>query len=187
MKKVIVFRVENVLVKDFNKEDSYRRIMVIETNRLRRNAGSEEVEKDLEKIESEKRKWVERREKEFYDKEFERSKFKNGVGEIMKVLYDMKGRMGLEMVFVSKYRKGKIESVLWGNGLREVDVENCSGDWVGRVLERSGKEVEDVVMFSNDLNDMERREEWGIKVERLNAEKEGIEGVMGKLGLRRSA
>ena len=105
----------------------------------------------------------------------------------MKVLYDMKGRMGLEMVFVSKYRKGKIESVLWGNGLREVDVENCSGDWVGRVLERSGKEVEDVVMFSNDLNDMERREEWGIKVERLNAEKEGIEGVMGKLGLRRSA
>ena len=37
MKKVIVFRVEDVLVKDFNKEDSLRRVVSIETNKLKKS------------------------------------------------------------------------------------------------------------------------------------------------------
>jgi hypothetical protein len=187
MKKVIVFKVENVLVKDFNKEESFRRAMAVGVNKLKRSAGVDMVGKELERIEKEKKEWVERREKEFYNNEFERSKFKNGCGEIMKVLEFIKDRMGVEVVFVSKYRKGKVESVLWSNGLRNMEVESCNGDWVSRVIEKRGKRKEDIVMFSNDINDIERGEEWGIKVERLNVEKEGINGFMSKIGLRQSA
>ena len=118
MKKVIVFRVEDVLVKDFNKEDSLRRAVSIETNKLKKSVGLDVLEREIKKKgkdeedceelkvesmekwkeiegkvrmkEKEKKEWVERREREFYDREFERSKFKSGIGEIMKVLKGMK-------------------------------------------------------------------------------------------------
>lgn len=80
MKKVIVFRVEDVLVKDFNKEDSLRRAISIETNKLKKIIGEESNREELEKVVKEKKEWVDRREREFYDREFERSKFKSGIG-----------------------------------------------------------------------------------------------------------
>ena len=187
MKKVIVFRVENVLVKDFNREESLRRTIVVEVNKLKRKSGEDVTKEDIERIEREKNEWVDRREKEFYEREFERSKFKNGVGEMMGVLKYMKDRVGVETVFVSKYRKGKVEGVLWCNGLRDIKVDTCRGDWVERVTEGLGNDKEDIVMFSNDTSDMEKMGEWGITVERLDVEKEGIGGFMNKIGLRQSA
>lgn len=122
MKKVIVFRVEDVLVKDFNKEDSLKRAVSIETNKLKKSVGLDVQEREIKKKgkdkedceelkvesmekwkeiegkvrmkENEKKEWVERREREFYDREFERRKFKGGIGEIMKVLKGMKERLG---------------------------------------------------------------------------------------------
>lgn len=215
MKKVIVFRVENVLVKDFNKAESLERAVAIETNKLKRNVGLDVLEKELKKKGKndeerelvkkeckkrweeigdklsmkikEKGEWVERREREFYENEFERSRFKCGVGEIMKVLKGMKERMNVEIVFVSSHRKSKVERVLWNNGLREMEVETCSGCWVERIIENSGKDRGDVVLFSNDMGDLESSELWGIKVERLNVEIEGIGGFMGKIGLKQCA
>ena len=49
MKKVIVFRVEDVLVKDFNKEDSLRRAVSIETNKLKRSVGLDVLEREIKK------------------------------------------------------------------------------------------------------------------------------------------
>ena len=105
----------------------------------------------------------------------------------MKVLKGMKERMNVEIVFVSSHRKSKVERVLWNNGLREMEVENCSGCWVERIIENSGKDRGDVVLFSNDMGDLESSELWGIKVERLNVEIEGIGGFMGKIGLKQCA
>lgn len=45
MKKVIVFRVEDVLVKDFNKEDSLKRAVSIETNKLKKSVGLDVLER----------------------------------------------------------------------------------------------------------------------------------------------
>ena len=215
MKKVIVFRVENVLVKDFNKAESLDRAVAIETNKLKRSVGLDVLEKELKKkgkndeerelvrkeckekwgeIEDkmlkkikEKGEWVERREREFFENEFERSKFKGGVGEIMRVLKGLKERMNVEIVFVSSHRKSKVERVLWNNGLRDVEVESCSGCWVERIVENSGKDRGDVVLFSNDKGDLENGELWGINVERLNVEIEGVGGFMGKIGLKQCA
>ena len=212
MKKVIVFRVEDVLVKDFNKEDSLRRAVSIETNKLKNSVGLDVLEKEIKekekneedceelkvermekwkeiegkvrKKEVEKKEWVDRRERVFYDREFERSKFKGGIGEIMKVLKGMKERLGVNVVFVTDHRKSKVGGILWNNGLRDVEVENCNGNWIERVLEDCGKSKEDVILFSNKQSDLESGEEWGIKVENFRVELEGMNGFMGKLGLK---
>jgi len=88
------------------------------------------------------------------------------------------------LYFVSLHRKSKVESILWNNGLREMDVENCSGCWIERIIENSGKDRGDVVLFSNDIGDLECGELWGITVELFNAEIEGVGGFMGKIGLK---
>ena len=49
MKKVIAFRFENVLVKDFNKIESLERAVAIETNKLKKNVGLDVLEKELKK------------------------------------------------------------------------------------------------------------------------------------------
>ena len=212
MKKVIVFRVEDVLVKDFNKEDSLKRAVSIETNKLKKSVGLDVLEREIKKKgkdeedceelkvermekwkeiegkvrkkEVEKKEWVDRRERVFYDREFERSKFKGGIGEIMKVLKGMKERLGVNVVFVTDHRKSKVGGILWNNGLRDVEVENCNGNWIERVLEDCGKSKEDVILFSNKQSDLESGEEWGIKVENFRVELEGMNGFMGKLGLK---
>ena len=172
MKKVIVFKVEDVLVKDFNREASLKR------------AGSI---KKIGMTESEKVEWVDRKERDFYEKEFERSKFKGGIEEIMKVLKGMKDSLGVTVVFVTDHRKSKVGGILWNNGLRDVDVESCNGNWIERVLEDCGKSKEDVILFSNKRGDLESGEEWGIKVENFRVELEGMNGFMGKLGLKMCA
>lgn len=187
MRKVIVLRVEDVLVKDFNKEDSLRRAISIETNKLKKIIGEESGREELDKVVKEKKEWVDRREREFYDREFERSKFKGGIGEIMKVLKGMKERLGVNVVFVTDHRKSKVGGILWSNGLRDVEVENCNGNWIERVLEDCGKSKEDVILFSNKQSDLESGEEWGIKVENFRVELEGMNGFMGKLGLKMCA
>lgn len=206
MKKVIVFRVEDVLVKDFNKEDSLKRAVSIETNKLKKSVGLDVLEREIKKKgkdeedceelkvesmekwkEKEKKEWVERREREFYDREFERRKFKGGIGEIMKVLKGMKERLGVVVVFVTDHRKSKVGGILWNNGLRDVEVENCNGNWIERVLDDCGKSKEDVILFSNKRGDLESGEEWGIKVENFRVEMEGMNGFMGKIGLKRCA
>ena len=212
MKKVIVFRVEDVLIKDFNKDESLKRAVSIETNKLKRTVGLDLLEKEIKKKskgeedceelkmermkkwieiegmvrvkEMEKKEWVDRREREFYDREFERRKFKGGIGEILKVLKGMKERMGVDVVFITDHRKSKVEGILWNNGLRDVEVESCNGNWIERVLEDCGKSKEDMILFSNKQGDLENGEEWGIKVENLKVELEGMNGFMGKLGLK---
>ncbi len=215
MKKVIVFRVEDVLVKDFNKEDSLKRAVSIETNKLKRSVGLDVLEKEIKKKckgkedceglkvermekwkeiegkvrmkEMERKEWVDRKEREFYDREFERSKFKGGVGELFKVLKGMKERLGVDVVFVTDHRISKVGCILWNNGLRDVEVESCNGNWVERVLNNSGKCKEDVILFSNRQSDLESSEIWGIKVVNFRVELEGMNGFMGKIGLKMCA
>lgn len=105
----------------------------------------------------------------------------------MKVLKGMKERLGVNVVFVSDHRKSKVGGFLWNNGLRDVEVENCNGNWIERVLEDCGKSKEDVIIFSNKQSDLEGGEVWGIKVENFRVELEGMNGFMGKLGLKMCA
>lgn len=215
MKKVIVFKVEDVLVKDFNKEDCLKRAISIEINKLKRSVGLDVLEKEIKKKskggedcermkeereekwmeiermvkikEEEKKKWVDRREREFYDREFERCKFKGGIRDILKVLKSMEKRMGLVVVFITDHRRSKVNGIMWNNGLRDVEVESCNGNWIERILDDCGMSKEDVILFSNKQSDLENGEEWGIKVENFRVELEGMNGFMGKLGLKMCA
>ena len=190
----MIFKVENILVKEFNKEESLKRAISLETNRLKKSVGLDALEKELEKtgkvdermkaviaekwnaiedrmreIEVKKKAWVEQRERDFYENEFE------------SVLKDSKR---LNVIFVSDYRKSKVESILWRNGLRDYIIEECHGNWLERILKDSGKRKEDIVYFSNNQDDMERGVKWGIKVERLNLDEERVSDFMGKIGLK---
>lgn len=213
MKKVIVFRVEDVLVKDFNKEDSLKRAVSIETNKIKRSVGLDVLEREIkkkrgdnlgkleaeaeekrneieEKIkikEREKKEWVEKKEREFYDREFEKSKFKGGIGDILKVLNRMKERVGINIVFVTDHKLNKVDWILWNNGLKEEVAERSCGNWIDRVLDACGKSKEDVIMFSNKQSDLECGGEWGIKVENFRVELEGMNGFMRKIGLKMCA
>ena len=215
MKKVIVFKVEDVLVKDFNKEDCLKRAISIEINKLKRSVGLDVLEKEIKKKskggedcermkeereekwmeiermvkikEEEKKKWVDRRDREFYDREFERCKFKGCIRDILKVLKSMEKRMGLVVVFITDHRRSKVNGIMWNNGLRDVEVESCNGNWIERILDDCGMSKEDVILFSNKQSDLENGEEWGIKVENFRVELEGMNGFMGKLGLKMCA
>ena len=146
-----------------------------------------EMRDEVRSKEMEVYRWVEKREKEFYDNELEKSKFKKGVNEIMEVIYGMKERMDLKVVFVSDYRRSKIESILWRNGLRNVEIESCDGNWIERIIERSGKAKEEMVLFSNNKSDLENSEKWGIRVEKLNADEEGVSGFMNRIGFKKKS
>ena len=96
----------------------------------------------------------------------------------------MKDRNILDVVFVSDYKKSKVERILWSNGLRGYIIENCHGNWLDKILKDSGKQKDDIVYFSNNSEDMERGVEWGISIERLDLDSEGISGFMSKIGLK---
>ena len=102
----------------------------------------------------------------------------------MKVMSVLKDSKRLNVIFVSDYRKSKVESILWRNGLRDYIIEECHGNWLERILKDSGKRKEDIVYFSNNQDDMERGVKWGIKVERLNLDEERVSDFMGKIGLK---
>lgn len=190
MKKLILFRVENILVKEYNKENSLKRAVATEFNRLKKKSGrtmtAEEMIASMQRIEAEKRIWAARKEKEYNDKEFERCKFKRGSLEILGVLDRMKDRSGIDVAFVSDYSRNKVWSVLAGNGLRDCWIEDGRGNWMERVVCNSGRDESDMIVFSDKEEDYKQGEETGIKVESLNVEAEGLYGFLKKIGLKQS-
>ena len=58
MKKIIVFRMENVLVKDFNKDERLEKALASEMRKRRLRTRDDE----LSRFENEKREWFDRRE-----------------------------------------------------------------------------------------------------------------------------
>ncbi len=146
-----------------------------------------ESEENVRMQEMEKKEWVDRKEREYYDREFENSMFKGGIREILKVLNGMKENMGVEVVFITNQRKSKVRGILRNNDLKDVEIESYSENWIERVLADCGKSKEDVIMFSNKQSDLESSEEWGIKVENFRVELEGMNGFMEKVGLKRCA
>ncbi|NLN99522.1 MAG: hypothetical protein GX125_04580 [Bacteroidales bacterium] len=181
MKKIIVFRMENVLVKDFNKDERLEKALASEMRKRRLRTRDDE----LSRFENEKREWLDRREKEFYDKEFEKSKFEGVTEEIFKVLKELRDRGRLKIVVVSAHRKGKVEGILLRNNCRDIEVFDINGDWIKELLKDGKHEKKDMVLFSNYEEDHGRALEWGIQVKNYDAEKNGLEAFFNKIGLRK--
>ena len=112
-----------------------------------------------------------RREKEFYEKEFENSKLKRGMSEILEVLRVLREKCGLEIFVVSKY-VNYVRRILYVNGCEDLKVVNFREDWVEEILKETGRERNDVILFSNEREDVSRGEMWGIKVEGLDIKEE---------------
>ncbi len=169
------------MVKDFNKDERLEKALASEMERRELETRDDE----LSRFENEKREWLDRREKEFYDKEFERSKFKGVTEEIFKVLKELRDRGRLKIVVVSAHRKGKVEGILLRNNCRDIEVFDINGDWISRLLKDGKHEKKDMVLFSNYEEDHGRALEWGIQVKNYDAEKNGLEAFFNKIGLRK--
>ena len=249
MKKVIVIKMENVMVKDFDRKERVEKNVRTEEKKLSKRIGLEDLEEELrerkylerlmklkEEVEKkegskgdevrkkrenwekkekrfreleekwgkkvfEKEDWeeleekirvkreemkqlwdedevkrtmmemVSRREKEFYEKEFENSKLKRGMSEILEVLRVLREKCGLEIFVVSKY-VNYVRRILYVNGCEDLKVVNFREDWVEEILKETGRERNDVILFSNEREDVSRGEMWGIKVEGLDIKEE---------------
>ena len=264
MKKVIVIKMENMMVRDFDRKESVERNVRKEENRLRESIGLDVLEEELrerkylerlknqlekgrkemeegkvkeedmkkkrenlEKIEKRigeleekwgkkvlgKEEWMEleekirvkreemnklwdkdeveremrgkvlRKENEFYGREFENSKLKRGMDEILRVLRVLREKCGLEIYVVSKYMNN-VKGILYGNGCEDLKVVNFRGDWVEEILKETGRGRNDVILFSNEKEDMSRSEVWGIKVEEFDV-REGKEELLKKIGIKK--
>ena len=264
MKKVIVIKMENMMVRDFNREESVERNVRKEEKRLRERIGLEVLEEErrernlLEKLKNElkkvreemekmrglegdemrkkkenmkkkekrigeleekwgkkvlgKEEWMEleekirvkreemnklwdkdevervmrgkvlRREKEFYGREFENSKLKRGMDEILRVLRVLREKCGLEIFVVSKY-VNNVKGILCGNGCEDLKVVNFRGDWVEEILKETGRGRNEVILFSNEREDVSRSEVWGIKVEGFDVREGKKEEFLKKIGI----
>ena len=185
MKNVVVLKMENVMVKDFNVQECYAKLEKKGRQALGKRLGADVLEKSRKVWEEEDwqkkiMKGVDEKRAEFYKSEFGK-KLKDGWNEVFGVLRMLEEKKGVAVFVVSKHVKFK--EVLRRLGCGEMVMVDFRGDWLGEILRVTGRERKDVVLLSNEKEDWERREEWGIKVEGFSVEKEGRTGFLGKLGL----
>lgn len=195
MKKVIVFRLENVLVKKFDVEKSFE-LMVKRMEKKRMNVDGlmRSFKEDLGLD------WKERKEKEMVEK-YESDFVKKEINpEGKKILRDLLGlkRMNkcledISVVVLSETGGRKVKKLLKNNGFDEEDIEVR---WVkegeiedflsemGVNKERYGK----VVVLSNSDKEMVECERLGIKCEKCGWNKDGgivCSDIYSVIGLRK--
>ena len=144
----------------------------------------EEMDKlwDKDEVERMVKGKVLRRENEFYEREFENSKLKRGMDEILRVLRVLREKCGVEIFVVSKY-VNNVKGILCGNGCGDLKLVNFRGDWVEEILKETGRGRNEVILFSNDKEDVGRSEVWGIKVEGLDVREGMKEEFLKKIGI----
>ena len=265
MKKVIVFKMENMMVRDFDRKESVERNVRKVENRLRERIGLDVLEEELrerkylerlknqlekgrkemeegkvkekdmkkkrenleknekrigeleekwgkkvlgkeewmeleekirvkreemnklwdkDEVEREMRGKVLRLENEFYGREFENSKLKRGMDEILGVLRVLRERCGLEIFVVSKY-VNNVKGILCRNGCDDLKVVNFRGDWVEEILKETGRGRNEVILFSNEGEDVSMSEVWGIKVEGFDVREGKKEEFLKKIGIKK--
>lgn len=123
-----------------------------------------------------------RREKEFYEREFENSKLKRGMGEILRVLRVLREKCGVEIFVGSKY-VNYVREIMSGNRCGDLKLVNFRGDWVEEILRETGRGRNEVILFSNDREDVSMSEVWGIKVEELDVREGMKEEFLEKIGI----
>ena len=139
---------------------------------------------DKDEVERVMRGKVLRREKEFYGREIENSTLKRGMDEILRVLRVLREKCGLEIFVVSKY-VNNVKGILCRNGCDDLKVVNFRGDWVEEILKETGRGRNEVILFSNEGEDVSMSEVWGIKVEGFDVREGKKEEFLKKIGIKK--
>lgn len=195
MKKIIVVRLENVLVKKFDVEKSFEMMV----------GRMEKKEKDVKGVmkgyeDDLGLDWRELRKKELMDRyegEFERREIYIEGKRVLNNLLGLKKKNGslgdMRIVVVSEIGKRKVKNMLWKNGFDEEEIEVMVGsvgmlkdcfDEMGVGEDMYGK----VVVLSNSAKDILECERLGVKWNMCGWGKvEGIESsdIYGVIGLRK--
>ena len=187
MKKNIVVRLENVLVKKFDVEKSYEMLV------KRMEKQGKDVEKEiLEYKEDVDVDWEEMKMRELREKYEEGFERKEMYAEGKRMLEDLLGlkqmneSLGdMRIVVVSEMGVRKVKGLLKNNGLdeKEIEVRKIRGGEIGECLKEMGVMKESygkTVVLSNGAEDMEECEKLGVKCEMF-----GSGDIYGVIGLRK--
>ena len=191
MKKVIVFRVEGVLVRDYDVVKMFdlkkRRLVkelikkegleleglkkgFEEDGNVERKMKMRDVLRRMEELENESEGMMLEMRKKFMEGGFERRKI-SVIGDL-EDLERVKGLVGdMRMVFVSKYGRRRVMKLLKDNGLKEFEI-------MGSLDGLEGVEKEKVIMFGNE-EDVEKMEGMGMKCVL------GVEDMWKEIGIKR--
>lgn len=194
MKKVIIIRLENVLVKKFNVEKSFQ--MLVE--RMKKN------EKDVEDfirmyndMGLDWEKGVKKELKERYEKDFERKEIYIEGKRVLNDLLGLKKKnecsRDMRIVVVSDMGGRKVKGLLMKNELDEenLEVRRCKEGEIGDCLKEMGivnANYEKVLVLSNSNKDIEDCLRLGVKYTMCGWGKvEGMESkdIYGVIGLRK--
>lgn len=195
MKKVIVVRLENVLVKKFNVENSFRMLV------KRMEKQKKDVEGLMRTYEEEMGKsWEKMKKKELlekYENEFERKEIyregKRVLGDLLALKRENESLHDMRVVVVSGYGGREVRRLLMNNELdgKDVEVKKFREGELGDCLSELGVKCEEfgrVVVLSNSDKDILECEKLGVKCEMCGwGKKEGIgmEDIYGVIGLRK--
>lgn len=187
MKKNIVVRLENVLVKKFDVEKSYEMLV------KRMEKQGKDVEKEiLEYKEDVDVDWEEMKKRELREKYEEGFERKEMYEEGKRMLEDLLGlkqmneSLGdMRIVVVSEMGVRKVKGLLKNNGLDEkgIEVRKIKGGEIGECLKEMGVMKESygkTVVLSGSAEDMEECEMLGVKCEMC-----GSGDIYGVIGLRK--
>ena len=182
MKEVVIIRMEDVLVKEFDRLASYQREMKKALDALQ-DAGltEEQFNVALRRVEDQVASRVKERERVYYDKEFERSKVKKGVKEFFDYARLIGVKKGLELGVVSSHLRSKVWQILRLNGLQDIPVVELSEKWIGE------RDRSKLLMLSNREDDTKLAKLLGIQVCPFHIEDEGVSGFMKTIGLKQCA
>ena len=187
MKKNIVVRLENVLVKKFDVEKSYE--MLVKRMEKQGKDVEKEIQEYKEDVDVDWKEMKMRELKEKYEEGFER---KEMYAEGKRVLEDLLGlkkmneSLGdMRIVVVSEMGVRKVKGLLKNNGLDEkgIEVRKIRGGEIGECLKEKGvmkESYEKTVVLSSGEEDMEECEKLGVKCEMC-----GSGDIYGVIGLRK--
>ena len=182
MKEVVIIRMEDVLVKEFDRIASYRREMKKALDALQDDRLTEEqFNVALRRIEAQVASRVKERERRFYDTDYERSKVKKGVKELFDYARIIGVKKGLELGVVSSHVKSKVWQILRLNGLQDISVVDLNEKWI------EGRDGSKVLILSNREDDTKWTEINSVQVCPFHIEDEGVSGFMKKIGLKQCA
>ena len=195
MKKVIVVRLENVLVKKFNVESSFRMLVKRMEKQKKdveglKRAYEEEMGKSWEKMK--KKELLEKYENEFERKEIYREG-KRVLGDLLALRRENESLQDMRVVVVSGYGGREVRRLLMNNELegKEVEVKKFKEGELGDCLRELGVKREEfgkVIVLSNSDKDILECEKVGVKCEMCGwgkIEGIGMEDIYGVIGLRK--
>lgn len=198
MKHYIIFRFEDVLVNKYDVEKAFCNKMkkIEQLKELAKQGDAKELislTDEINKMNCSKEDVISKMSREYLNKTFEKKSLSKEINEMFKDLERIKKvKTNLEIVIVSEFRKSNVSNLLINNGVHfDEVVGKCDSENLADVICKTEKELDDVVVFTNNEEDLLKCEDMEVKCVMCDwgSQKHGngikkISEIWGEIGLK---